>query len=67
MTDREKYTPGPARGAEVRKDGGEFYKAAQSFVEFDAFRVRLGSFAVLVSDSPCQVLACRVDSLTYRW
>ena len=35
--------------------------------EFDAFRGCLGPFAVLLSDSPCQVLACRVDPLTYRW
>ena len=58
---------GAFRAETIRKNGGEFYKAAQSFVEFDALRGRLSSFAVLLSDSPCQVLACRVDSLTYRW
>ena len=51
----------------IRKDGGEFYETAQRFVELDALRGRVGSFAVLLSDPPCQVLACRVDSLTYRW
>ena len=61
-----RWHAGAFRAVTIRKDGGEFYKAAQSFVEFDALHGRLGSFAVLLCDSPCQVLTCRVDSLTYR-
>ena len=54
------------RAVTIRQDRGELYKAAQRFVEVDALGSCVGCTQVLLSDSPCQVRACRVDSLTYR-